>query len=161
MVEEDTFSTLRQRRKRATVHEQFEILSSGDDEPLVPSTIPASSGASGRIMGQAAIRPLPASSGAVLELQAGTRQGRLVLSQRICQQPTGWHLPQKRCQRPRFVTPIWRESTTMRSGTPRDSDDTVSVGRGSEQDFGSVAGSPVEAVVDTRSVVVLQTRHQQ
>ena len=35
-------------------------------------------------------------------------------------------------------------------GTPRDSDtdDTVSVGRGSEQDIGSVAGSPEEAVVD-------------
>ena len=29
-----------------------------------------------------------------------------------------------------------------------DSDDTVSVGRGSEQDIGSVAGSPEEAVVD-------------
>ena len=57
----------------------FEILSSGDDEPLVPSTVPASSG---RNHGPGSDPPtVPAWSGAVrrvLELQAGGRPGRLV-----------------------------------------------------------------------------------
>ena len=51
-----------------------------------------------------------------------------------------------------LIQPIVAKTSFVQSnfGNPclSDSDDTVTVGRGSEQDIGSVAGSPVEAVVD-------------
>ena len=83
---------------------------------------------------------MPASSGAVrrvLELQAGRRPGRLVLVSQDLPATT--------------VRDTELEGVDHHAiGTPRDSasDDTVSVGRGSEQDIGSVPGSLEEAGVD-------------
>ena len=92
-------------------------------------------------MGQAAIRPQcqrrQAQFCRVLEFQAGGRPGRLVLMSQDLPATT--------------VRDTELEGVDHHEiGTPRDSDsdDTVSVGRGSEQDIRSVASSPGEAVVD-------------